>query len=196
MANQYINKVVYGGMTLIDLTNDTVSASTVLKGAKFHLPSGLSTEGLCEFTVDASKATAQASEILSTKKAGVGDQLIVGTMPNRGAQVISITSASINPIISNGYHDGSGYATIDSSELAKLIPGNIRQNVTVLGVTGTMSSEEGVNATTATVIPSLSDQTIVPPTGYNYFTNFTVKAIVATSTDNAAGGVTYTIAGS
>ena len=196
MANQYINKVIYGGRTLIDLTNDDVSASTVLRGITFHLPSGLSTTGVCDFTVDATDADAQASEILNNKKAAVGDHMVIGTMPNRGAQVISITTISINPIISNGYHDGSGYATIDSSELAKLIPGNIRQNVTVLGITGTMSSEEGVNATTATIIPSLLDQTIVPPTGYNYFTNFTVKAIVATSTDNAAGGVTYTIAGS
>lgn len=32
MANQYINKVIYGGKTLIDLSGDTVSADKLLKG--------------------------------------------------------------------------------------------------------------------------------------------------------------------
>lgn len=196
MANQYINKVVYGGRTLIDLTNDDVSTSTVLRGVKFHLPSGLSTTGTCDFTVDASDADAQASEILNTKKAAVGDHMVTGTMPNRGAQIISITSASINPIINNGYHDGSGYATIDSSELSKLIPSNIRDNVVILGVEGTMSAEEGVHATTKTVTPTITAQTYTPPTDYNYFTQFTVNAIPYVEADNAAGGKTVTIAGS
>ena len=31
-----VSKVVYGGNTLIDLTGDTVEASTLLKGVKAH----------------------------------------------------------------------------------------------------------------------------------------------------------------
>ena len=38
--NQYKNKVVYNGNTLIDLTGDTVSASDVAQGVFFHLPTG------------------------------------------------------------------------------------------------------------------------------------------------------------
>lgn len=40
MPNQYKNKVVYNGNTLIDLTGDTVSASDVAQGVLFHLPTG------------------------------------------------------------------------------------------------------------------------------------------------------------
>jgi hypothetical protein len=40
MPNQYINKVIYGGRTLIDLTSDTVEASKLLLGTKAHDKSG------------------------------------------------------------------------------------------------------------------------------------------------------------
>lgn len=36
MPNQYINKVIYGGRTLIDLTSDTVEASKLLLGTKAY----------------------------------------------------------------------------------------------------------------------------------------------------------------
>lgn len=35
-----INKVVYGGETLIDLTNDTITQSAVLENTQFHAPNG------------------------------------------------------------------------------------------------------------------------------------------------------------
>lgn len=40
MANQYTNKVILGNETLIDLTNDTVTAADVASGVTFHLPNG------------------------------------------------------------------------------------------------------------------------------------------------------------
>jgi len=40
MPNQYKNKVVYGGTTLIDLTADTVTADTLLVGRTAHSASG------------------------------------------------------------------------------------------------------------------------------------------------------------
>ena len=44
-SNPYINKVEYGGQTLIDLTQDTVTANDVAEGVYFHLPSGQRTVG-------------------------------------------------------------------------------------------------------------------------------------------------------
>ena len=40
MANQYKNKVVYNGSTLIDLSNDTVTASVLATGYTAHDASG------------------------------------------------------------------------------------------------------------------------------------------------------------
>lgn len=39
-TNEYVNKVVYGSDTLIDLTGDDVQESDVRAGVKFHKPSG------------------------------------------------------------------------------------------------------------------------------------------------------------
>lgn len=36
MAEKNINKVIYGGKTLIDLTSDTATADKVLSGYTFH----------------------------------------------------------------------------------------------------------------------------------------------------------------
>lgn len=196
MANQYINKVIYGGNTLVDLTGDNVTRADVQSGKTFHLKDGSTTTGTNNWDAYTQDATATAAEILATKTAYVNKAKVTGTMPNREAQVISITSASATTLILNGYHDGSGYARIDNTELSKLIPENIRESVTVLGITGTMSGSEDVHATTSVVTPLVTSQTITPPTGYNYFTEFTVNAIPYDETDNAAGGKTVTIASS
>ena len=196
MANAHINKVVYAGNTLIDLTGDTVTRADVQSGKSFHLKDGSTTTGTNTWDAYTQDATATAAEILLNKTAYVNKVKVTGSMPNRGQQIISITSASTSVPISNGYHDGSGYATIDSTELSKLIPENIRESVTVLGITGTMSGSEDVHATTSIITPTTSTQVVTPPTGYNYFTQFTVNAIPYEETDNAAGGKTATIAGS
>lgn len=39
-TNPYVNKVEFGGQTLIDLTQDTVTAADVTANVWFHLPSG------------------------------------------------------------------------------------------------------------------------------------------------------------
>lgn len=40
MANEYVNKVVLGSSTLIDLTEDTVTASTLMQGYTAHAADG------------------------------------------------------------------------------------------------------------------------------------------------------------
>ncbi len=57
-----------------------------------------------------------------------------GTMPNRGAVVI--TPGTSNQTIAAGYHNGSGYVVGDSD----LIAANIRQGKNIYGVTGTYKS--------------------------------------------------------
>lgn len=85
MPNQYINKVIYGGRTLIDLTSDTVEASKLLLGTKAHDKSGAQIGGTCTFDVDSTDATAAAAEILAGKTAYVSGNKLTGTMKNNGA---------------------------------------------------------------------------------------------------------------
>ena len=196
MANQYVNKVIYGGQTLIDLTGDTVTASDILTGKKAHDKSGAQITGTCSYDADTSDANATASEILATKTAYVAGSKITGSMPNRGAVTGTISTKTQQYTIQNGYHDGSGKVSISSTEQAKIIAENIRQGVTILGVEGTMSGSEDVHAQTKTVTPATTAQTVTPDTGYNYLTQVTVNAIPYVETDNASGGITVTIAGS
>lgn len=195
MPNQYINKVIYGGTTLIDLTGDDVTASSVLSGKKFHLPSGAPSTGTCTYDADTSDATAVASEILTGKTAYKNGSKLTGTMPNRGAVSGTISTVAGEYTIPQGYHDGSGKVSIPATEQAKIIADNIREGVEILGVTGAMSGSEDVHAQAKTATPATTQQVITPdsPT-YNYLTQVTVAAIPYTETDNAAGGKTLTIA--
>lgn len=193
MANQYKSKIIYNGNVLIDLTSDTITPADLAKDVTAHDKSGAPIVGTSTKDSDTSNDTAVAAEILATKTAHARGSQLTGTMPNRGAVTGTITSVDGEYTIQNGYHDGSGKVSIASTEQSKLIATNIRQGVTILGVEGTMSGSEDVNAQTRTVTPSATAQTVTPETGYNYLTQVTVNAIPYVESDNSAGGVTVTI---
>lgn len=193
MANQYKSKVIYNGDVLIDLTADTITAADLASGKTAHDKSGAPITGTNTYDSDTSDDTATAAEILATKTAHARGTALTGSMPNNGAVSGNISTVSGEYTIPQGYHDGSGKVGISSTERAKIIAGNIRQGVTILGVEGTMSGQEDVNAQSKTVTPSATAQTVTPDTGYNYLTQVTVNAIPYSESDNSAGGVTVTI---
>lgn len=193
MANQYKSKIIYNGQTLIDLTADTITPADLAKDVTAHDKSGAPIVGTNTYDSDTSTDTATAAEILATKTAHARGSQLTGTMPNRGAVTGTITAVDGEYTIQNGYHDGSGKVSIAATEQSKLIATNIRQGVTILGVEGTMSGSEDVNAQSRTITPSATAQTVTPETGYNYLTQVTVNAIPYSESDNSAGGVTVTI---
>ena len=193
MANQYKSKVIFNGDVLIDLTADTITAADLASGKTAHDKSGAPITGTNTYDSNTSNDTATASEILATKTAHARGTALTGTMPNNGAVTGTISTVSGEYTVPQGYHDGSGKVSISSTEQAKIIAGNIRQGVTILGVEGTMSGQEDVNAQSKTVTPSATAQTVTPDTGYNYLTQVTVNAIPYSESDNSAGGVTVTI---
>ena len=187
-----INKVVYDGNTLIDLTADTVEADKVLSGYTFHDKSGAILSGECDYDADTSDATASASEIIAGETAYVGGTKVTGSMVNNGGVSGTIDTVAGQYSIPTGYHDGSGSVGIDPSEQAKIIPSNIKHGVQILGVTGDYSGD-GSTAQAKTATPTSSSQTILPDTGYDYLSQVTVNPVPYTETPNAAGGYTVTI---
>lgn len=190
----YINKVVFGNQTLIDLTTDTLSSATQLSyGVTAHDRTGAVITGSNTKDADTSDGTMAASELLYGEVGYSNGNRIVGTMPNNGANNVTVTSKS-GTTIPAGYYDGTGKAQIDSSSATALIANNIRQGVTILGVEGSMSGSENVKATTLSVTPYTTSQTIVPSDlgDYNSITQVNVAAI-AYSTSSNAYGLTATI---
>ena len=193
MANQYVNKVIIGSEVKLDLTQDDITADKLASGIKAHDKSGAPIVGTNTYDADTSDATAVAAEILKDKTAYVNGVKLTGTMPNNGAKTLNITNKSTPVTIPMGFHDGSGKAQISTDEQAKLIPANIREGITVLGVTGTMSGSEGMNPQAKNVTPTFAQQEILPDDGYNCLSSVTVAAIPVTYTDNEQGGQTLKV---
>ena len=187
-----INKVVFGNQTLIDLTADTITPGDLASGVTAHDASGASITGTSTLDSDTSDDTALVGEILSGKTAHARGAQLTGTMPNRGAIDIDITTVNQSVSVPQGYHDGSGTVQIDSTEQAKLIPGNIKDGVSVLGVLGTYTGE-GVTAQVKSATPYTTAQTILPDSGYDYLSEVDIAAISYVETPNSAGGNTATI---
>lgn len=188
-----INKIIYAGQTLIDLTADTVTADKVLQGITFHGKDGVAAAGTCTYDSDTQDATAAVGEILAGKTAYARGAKVTGTMPNNGGVTGTITTVDGEYTIPAGYHDGSGTVAIADTDQAKLVAANIREGVTILGVEGTMSGSEDITATAKTVTPTKDGFEVVPGTGFTHLTSVTVNPIPYAETANAAGGTTITI---
>lgn len=186
------NKIVYGGNVLIDLTADTVDEAHLLAGQTAHDKSGVVITGTCDFDSNTQDATAAVAEILNGKTAYVRGAKITGTMPNRGGVTGEIETIADGYTIPQGYHDGSGKVNVNASDKAKLVAGNIKSGVEILGVTGTYSGES-IKAQSKTVTPTTSKQTVQPDAGFDYLSAVTVNAIPYSEAPNAAGGTTVTI---
>ena len=193
MAN-YINKLVVGNEVKFDLTGDTVAPNTLLTGATAHDKTGAQITGTCSYDSDTSDATVAVAEILKDKTAYARGAKIVGTMPNNGAKNYTISNLN-DQSITMGFYDGSGKISFDSVEKAKIIPANIKNGVSILGVQGTMTGQESITVQSKTVTPTFTAQTILPDSGYDYLSQVVVSAIPMTESENTAGGLTLTIGG-
>ena len=192
MAN-YINKLVVGNEVKFDLTSDTVTAEKLLNGFTAHDKSGAPITGTCTYDADTQDATVAVAEILEGKTAYARGAKLTGTMPNKGAVSGTIATKEAYTI-PMGFHDGSGTVSIDATESAKIVAGNIKRGISILGVEGTYGGE-AARVQTKSVTPTMSAQTVLPDEGYDYLSQVEVAAIPVTYSDNSAGGQTCTIGG-
>lgn len=193
MANQYNNKAVLKtGEVIFDLTQDDVKQENVDAGIWFHDKTGERKKGTSTKTVDASGATAEASEVLIDRTFGKGSEMQKGTMPDNSGKDVIITDKN-GTSIPVGYSDGSGKAKLSDSDVAKLIPANIKEGVTILGVEGNFGTDD-FSAISKEITPAFEEQIFNPADdGVSFYSSVKVNAIPVTRQDNEFGGVTVTI---
>lgn len=92
-----------------------------------------------ETVIDLRDDTVTADKLLSgTTAHGPDGEIITGTIASHEAVNRTVQSASDSVIISSGYYKNDGTVSIDITERAKIIPANIKNGVSILGVEGTM----------------------------------------------------------
>lgn len=183
-----ISRVEYNKEILIDISSDTVSSEKLLVGATAHDSNGDPITGSCEYDMKTKDFTAFAYDIRKGKTAGVNGQEIVGTMEEHEPTEHIISTKDDVFTIPEGIHDGQGKVKISPTEMDKLIPENIREGRTILGVTGTMTGNEGekpqpkkeVNA------PLTEDLTILPEGDYTCLSEVVVKKVPYNETNMTA----------
>jgi len=103
---------------------------------------------------ETSSDTAVAGDVLATKTAHGSSGAITGNMTNNGAVSGTISTKAGTYNVPGGYHNGSGTVAIASAEQDKIIAGNIKNGVTILGVSGssTVVDTSDADATTAHIL--------------------------------------------
>ena len=139
--------VVINGVTYSDVPQVDIPLSGGSGNASFY---------------DSSDATAAQGDVL-TGKTYYKDGKKTGSMPNNGDTSGTISTKAGTVTVPAGYTSG-GTVGIDSTEQAKIVSGNIKKGVTMLGVSG---DNNVVDTTLAT--GGATAATIV--SGYSAFVN-------------------------
>lgn len=116
--------------------NVTINGVTYSNVPSVQIPK--STGGAATFR-DTSDATAAGADILSGKKAYNATGEVSGAMANNGTTGGTISTKAGTVTIPAGYTTG-GTVAIADAEQAKIVAGNIKSGVTILGVAGSLSS--------------------------------------------------------
>lgn len=115
--------VVINGVTYPDVPSVEIPKPNSAGDAVFYL-----TEG--------DTVANDGSEVLSGKTCHNANGAVTGTMTNRGGVTGTISTKAGSYTVPEGYHDGTGSVSISSTEQAKIVAGNIKNGVTILGVEG------------------------------------------------------------
>ncbi|HOM77674.1 MAG TPA: hypothetical protein PLT50_00510 [bacterium] len=108
-------------------------AGDVVKNKTFSSDADTGITGTLELT-----GSAAVGDVLATKtfyNTNPQSQ-VTGTMTNNGTVSTDISAKETEVTIAQGYHSGSGKVKIATAEQDKIITGNIKAGVTILGVAG------------------------------------------------------------
>ena len=140
--------VIINGVTYSDVPQVEIPLSSGSGNATFY---------------DSSDADAAAGDVLSGKTFYKDGGKTTGSMPNNGSTSGDISTKAGTVTIPAGYTSG-GTVGIDSTEQAKIVSGNIKSGVTILGVSGDSNVVDTTLASGAATAASIVS-------GYSAFVN-------------------------
>ena len=108
---------------------------------------------------------------------------------DNGGVTGNISEKSSQYTVAKGYHDGTGKVQIAAAEQQKIVAGNIKQGVTILGVAGTYAGE-AAKLQSKTVTPTKSEQTVSADEGYDALGSVTVNPIPSNYQDTTGANAT------
>ncbi len=124
--------------------------------------------------VETSDATATAAQILSGSTAYINGVKVPGTMPNKVGSGMVITPGVADQAIAQGYYGGS---VADGKVLGDpdLIAGNIRLNVNLFGILGSVIQAQATDASTQ-ITSSNAPLTFTLPHGGTFSASYVTKS--------------------
>lgn len=159
-----ISKVTYAGSTLIDLTNDTVVPSSLLKGATAHRANGDAITGTLDPSPTLQSKTVTPSEteqtaspdngydgLSSVKVEAIPSSYIGSGISKKAAQTYT-PRATAQTIPAGQYLSGAQTIAGDTN----LVAGNIKRGTSIFGVAGTYEGSVSVKFYTGTDAPAAS----------------------------------------
>lgn len=92
-----VNKVVFGAVSIMDISDSTVTPETLAEGKTAYQADGEKITGTMQAGLDTSDATATASDIIKGQTAYVNGKKVTGTLTKR-TQILSINHANADGV--------------------------------------------------------------------------------------------------
>lgn len=147
-SDQVINSGVYlsGNQTIKAVKTAGISAGNIKTGVTVKVGdandddriAGVAGTFTAANTVSSGQTAATAAQLLTGYSAFISGAELQGTMASNGSTSGTISTKAGTVNIPSGYTTG-GTVSISSTEQAKIIAGNIKSGVTILGVSGSSS---------------------------------------------------------